>query len=324
MGAPALEIQTAGPSLSAHIKIARLDHWVKNVFVLPGLIVPLSLAPSAITNLDPLNLLVGVLGLSLITSSNYVLNEVLDAPYDRVHPIKRYRPVPSGSVSIPLAYVQWIALMAAGLAMGAWISWPLFWTLAALWAMGCIYNIPPVRSKDLPYVDVLTEAVNNPLRMLAGWYLSGTDIIPSSSLLISYWMIGCYFMGIKRFAEYREIANAEVSAAYRRSFRHYNEARLLNSIIFYGCCSMLFLGAFIILYRIELLLAFPLVALVMAVYFSLSFKPDSSAQRPEGLYREKSLMVTVVLCTIALITLLFVDVPALERHVQASPSFRLK
>ena len=38
-----------------------------------------------------------------------------------------------------------------------------------LWVMGCIYNIPPVRSKDLPYLDVLSEAVNNPLRMLAGW-----------------------------------------------------------------------------------------------------------------------------------------------------------
>jgi 4-hydroxybenzoate polyprenyltransferase len=322
--ASAINLETARPSLAAHIQIARLDHWVKNVFVLPGLIVPLSLEPSAVTNLDPVKLLVGVLGLSLVTSSNYVLNEVLDAPYDRVHPVKRHRPVPSGKVSIPLAYVQWIALMVTGLAMGAWISMALFWTLAALWVMGCIYNIPPVRSKDLPYVDVLTEAVNNPLRMLAGWYLSGTNIIPSSSLLISYWMIGCYFMGIKRFAEYREIANADVSAAYRRSFRHYNEARLLNSIIFYGCCSMLFLGAFIILYRIELLLAFPLVALVMAVYFSLAFKPDSSAHRPEGLYREKTLMLTVVLCMVALIGLLFVDVPALERHVQASPSFRLK
>ena len=37
--------------------------------------------------------------------------------------------------------------------------------------MGCVYNIPPVRSKDLPYVDVLSEAINNPIRMLAGWFI---------------------------------------------------------------------------------------------------------------------------------------------------------
>jgi 4-hydroxybenzoate polyprenyltransferase len=312
------------PTLSGHIRIARIDHWVKNVFVLPGIIVALSVDPGTVSNISIIDLVIGLLALSIITSSNYTINEVLDAPFDKVHPIKHERPVPSGQVNIPLAYVQWLALMAAGLAMAAVISWPFFFTLAALWIMGCVYNIPPARSKDLPYVDVLTESVNNPLRMLAGLYLSGTQVIPPSSLLISYWMIGCYFMGIKRFAEYREIANKSVSAAYRKSFKHYNEARLLNSIIFYGSCSMLFLGAFIALYRIELLVAFPLVAIVMAVYFSLAFKPDSSAQRPEGLYREKVLMAAVIICTVCLVLLLFIDIPALENHVRNSPAFSVR
>ena len=51
-------------------------------------------------------------------SSNYVINEVLDAPSDLSHPVKRHRPVPSGKVSIPLAYVQWIALMVVGVGLG--------------------------------------------------------------------------------------------------------------------------------------------------------------------------------------------------------------
>jgi decaprenyl-phosphate phosphoribosyltransferase len=307
------------PTLRGHIQIARLDHWVKNVFVLPGLVVAFSIDPLAMQSINVMQLLAGILAASIITSSNYVINEVLDAPFDRIHPIKRNRPVPSGQVSIPLAYMQWIVLMLAGLALAAWISWALFLTLAALWVMGCIYNIPPIRTKDVPYIDVLTESVNNPLRMLVGWFLSGTQVIPPSSLLTSYWMIGCYFMGIKRFAEYREIANATVSAKYRKSFSHYNESRLLNSIIFYGCCSMLFLGAFIAMYRIELLLSFPLVAIVMAVYFSLVFKPDSSAHRPEGLYREKWLMTAVSLCAIVMTALLFIDMPSLHKHLLATP-----
>jgi hypothetical protein len=40
--------------------------------------------------------------------------------------------------------------------------------------MGCIYNIPPIRSKDVPYIDVLSESINNPLRMLAGWFIAST------------------------------------------------------------------------------------------------------------------------------------------------------
>ena len=88
-----------------------------------------------------------------------------------------------------------------------------------LWVMGCIYNIPPVRSKDLPYVDVLSESVNNPLRMLAGWFIVGTASVAPASLLLSYWMVGCYFMAMKRYAEYREIGDPTRAAAYRQVVR---------------------------------------------------------------------------------------------------------
>ena len=179
--------------------------------------------------------------------------------------------------------------------------------------MGCLYNIPPVRTKDTPYLDVLSEAVNNPLRMLAGWFLTATLIVPPVSLLISYWMIGCYFMAIKRFAEYREIGDATRSTAYRKSFSYYNEQRLLVSIMFYGAHAMLFFGAFIMRYRLELILSFPLVSLVMAIYFSLAYKDDSAVQRPEGLYAEPALMTAVAGCAIVMMVLLFVDVSLLHR-----------
>ncbi len=126
-------------------------------------------------------------------------------------------------------------------------------------------------------------------------------------------MVGCYFMAIKRFAELRDIGNHHQSANYRKSFGFYNEQRLLVSIMFYGSVAMLFFGAFIMRYRIELVLAFPLVALVMAVYLSLAFEPDSAVQRPEGLYREPVLMGAVVACTVVMAILLFLNLPVLHR-----------
>ena len=62
--------------------------------------------------------------------------------------------------------------------------------------------------------------------------------------------------------------------------RRQSVERLLVSIMFYGSAAMLFLGAFVMRYRLELILAFPLVALVMAMYLDLSFKEDSAVQRP--------------------------------------------
>jgi len=301
------------PTLKGHLSIARADHWVKNVFVLPGVVVALSIDRGRVALLDPVTLLIGFLAICLITSSNYVINEVLDAPFDRKHPTKFRRPVPSGQVSIPLAYAQWIALMLAGLALSMRISMPFTLTMLTLWIMGCIYNIPPLRSKDLPYLDVLSESVNNPLRMLAGWYLTGTLAVPPTSLLISYWMVGCYFMAIKRYAEYRDINDPVRSAAYRKSFAYYTEQRLLVSIMFYAAQAMLFFGAFIVRYRLELILAFPLVSLVMAQYLALAFKPDSAVQRPEGLYKEPWLMASVVVCFLLMCALLFLDLPVLHQ-----------
>lgn len=303
----------ARPTLRGHIAIARVDHWFKNVFVIPGIIAAIGVDPKHVAPDIVQRIVLGLLSVCLVASSNYVINEVLDAPSDRAHPVKHARPVPSGLVSIPLAYVQWIALMVAGVWLGYQISLPFAVTVFILWVMGCIYNIPPVRSKDLPYVDVLSEAVNNPLRLLAGWFLVGTASVAPASLLLSYWMIGCYFMAMKRYAEYRDIADSKRAAAYRRSFAFYTEERLLVSIMFYGSAAMLFLGAFIMRYRLELILSFPLIALVMAMYLLLAFRPNSAVQRPEGLYREPTLMGAVVVCSAVLALLMIINIPVLAR-----------
>jgi uncharacterized membrane protein YfcA len=126
-------------------------------------------------------------------------------------------------------------------------------------------------------------------------------------------MIGCYFMAMKRYAEYRQIADPERAAAYRRSFAFYTEERLLVSIMFYGSAAMLFLGAFIMRYRLELILSFPLIALVMAMYLLLALKRDSPVQRPEELYREPTLMIAVLVCSAAIGVLMVVDIPGLGR-----------
>lgn len=309
---------TPGERLSGHIKIARFDHWVKNVFVLPGIIAALSLTPSVDYAVLAVSTVIGLLSVGMIASSNYVINELLDAPYDQAHPIKKHRPVPSGQVSTPLAYVQWIVMMLIGMGLAICVSRNFAIVMAILWLMGCVYNIPPVRTKERPYLDILSEAINNPLRLFAGWYIVGATAIPPASLLLSYWMVGCYFMAIKRFAELRDLPSREVAATYRASFAYYTTENLLISIMFYGSASMLFLGTFAIRYRVEWILAYPLIALVMATYLHIAFKPNSPAQAPERLYREPLLMIAVTSCALLLGVLLFVDLPWL--HTMLAPT----
>jgi 4-hydroxybenzoate polyprenyltransferase len=298
--------------LRAHLAIARLDHSIKNLFVLPGVIVPLSIGVRLPASQLAVRLLVAFISISRVACSNYVINEVLDAPFDRLHPVKKDRPAARGLVNIPLAYAQWLAMMVAGIVIGLTISRMFALVELVLWIMGCLYNFPPIRTKDVPYLDVTTESINNPLRMLLGWY-AVTALVPPVSLLVAYWMIGCYFMALKRFSELNEIGDRSVAGSYRASFRYYTPESLLVSVVFYASAAMLFLGAFIIRYRIELILGFPLVALTMAIYLKLAFQRDSAVQNPEKLYREPLLMGSFLATVTVMCLLLFIRMPRLEQ-----------
>ena len=84
------------------------------------------------------------------------------------------------------------------------------------------------------------------------------------------------------------------------------------SIVFYGSTAMLFFGAFAVRYRLELILAFPLIAeLIMAMYLSLAFQPSSPVEHPEKLYRERGLLRRSWPCSVLMVVLLFVDIPLL-------------
>jgi len=302
----------AAGRFAAHVSLLRLDHSVKQVFVIPGILIAASLTG---VTLSPELFLRTILGLSAVVagaSSNYVLNELLDAPFDRLHPTKSLRPAACRSVNAPLAYLQWLVCALIGFLLAFAVSKALFLSVLSLWIMGCCYNIPPIRMKDIPHLDVLSESINNPIRLCVGWYIVTSTVNPPASLLIAYWMLGAYFMALKRFSEYRQIG-CGTAVRYRRSFEVYTEHVLLTSVTFYAAAAMLFFGAFIMRYRMAMVFAFPFIALLMAAYFNLAFTDDSPVQNPEKLYREPRLMALLAVCSIVLIITSFVNLPWLAR-----------
>jgi decaprenyl-phosphate phosphoribosyltransferase len=303
---------STGRHLSAHVSLFRLDHSVKQVFVIPGIVIATSLTDATVNAALIYRTVLGLSAVVAVASSNYVLNELLDAPFDRLHPTKCQRPAALGNISFPFAYVQWLVSGLIGFLLAYSVSKALFLSVLGLWVMGCVYNIPPVRMKNIPYLDVLSESINNPIRLCVGWYIVTTSVIPPVSLLVAYWMLGAYFMALKRFSEYRQIG-CEPAMRYRRSFEFYTEEALLTSVLFYASTAMLFFGAFIMRYRMEMVFAFPMIALLMAVYFNLAFAQDSPVQNPEKLYREPRLMVLLAGCSVMLVVMSFVNLPWLAQ-----------
>jgi len=302
------------------VQIARIDHWFKNSFMVLGVILAVFYEPrvAAWSSLAPLAL--AVIATCLVASSNYVLNELLDAPHDRLHPEKKYRPVPSGRVRPALGYVEWLLLAIAGLAIALSINVYFFGSALLLWIMGIAYNVPPLRTKEWPYVDVLSESVNNPIRLLLGWFALVTGRFPPLSLAIAYWMIGAFFMAMKRYAEYRHIGDRRVAAAYRRSFAYYTEERLLISLFFYATACALFAGIFIVRYHPELILFVPFAAGLFAYYMKLGLQPDSPTQNPEKLYRQRGFVAYLIVCFAVFVALMFTSIPKIYDLFNVAPS----
>lgn len=306
--------------LRPYVQIARIDHWFKNAFMLLGIVLAGFYHPAVVSLAGVRNLLVAILATCLVASSNYTLNELLDGPNDKLHPEKRFRPVPSGKVKPSLAYVQWLILAAVGFALAATLNGYFLASAVWLWVMGVLYNVPPIRTKEWPYVDVLSESINNPIRLFLGWFALVTAAVPPMSLVISYWMVGAFFMAMKRFAEYRHIGDPKVAAAYRRSFAFYTEERLLVSLFFYATCCALFAGIFIVRYHLELILFSPFAAGLFAYYMHLGLRPDSPVQNPERLYKQRGFFAYMLLTTAMFLLLMFTSIPSLYWFFNVEPA----
>lgn len=309
-----------------YIHIARPDNWVKNVFMVPGMMFALAYFHTQINNILLLKIVIGFFSACFIASANYVINEYLDIEFDKYHPTKKHRSLVIHIVNPSIIYTQYIILALIGLILAYFISMK-FLSMAVLFLiMGIIYNVKPIRSKERVYVDVLTESINNPIRFAMGWFifspslgmpytkwdLNWINTFPPVSIIIAYWMGGAFLMATKRFAEYRMINNKTTAGLYRRSFQFYTENSLLVSMFFYGIACAFFLGIFLIKNRIELLLSFPFFALLFSWYLRIALLDDSPVQRIKGLHKRKWFMLYLVLFSMLICILMFIDIPWLH------------
>jgi len=303
--------------LREYIAIARPDHWTKNLFILPGLFLGKLVSGAPLSNLL-LPLLIGMAATCLVSSANYTINEWLDREFDRFHPKKRSRPSVSGGIRAGGVYLQYAVLIVGGIGLSALINPNFVYASSVLLLMGLLYNVRPFRTKDRPYLDVISESINNPIRLCMGWLITVPDALPPSTILLGYWFGGAFLMAVKRFAEFRTIGDSRVAGLYRRSFQTYTTETLLASAVFHAMAASLFLGVFLVKYRIELILSFPFVAGLFTWYLRMGMKENSAAQHPEKLLGEGPFMLYVGGLTVLMGSLFVVDIPILHKLLRVT------
>jgi hypothetical protein len=215
-------------------------------------------------------------------------------------------------VDARLIGAEYLFLLTLGLGLSYFLSFPIFLTEIILAVMGLVYNVKPLRSKDIAYVDVISESFNMGLRLLIGWFLITDDYLPPLSLFLGYWTAGAFLMAVKRLSEYRMFTDKSAAALYRQSLKTYSENSLLVSALFYAMMSVFFSGIFLIKYRIEFVVLIPFICVLFCYYLSLAYSADSAVWRPEKLYKEKKLILGVICLGVLALLLLFTDIPLLS------------
>ena len=305
-------------NIKCYISIARFDHWPKQIFMLAGVLLA-ALLLEDYSLLWSVNVLIGLLAVSLAASANYVINEWLDREFDLFHPTKKNRPGPLNLINSSGIYIEYVLFIVVSIMLALSINTSFLVCLIALLISGIIYNVKPFRTKDLIYLDVMSEALNNPLRLLLGWFVVSPNIVPPASLIIIFWLGGAFLMAMKRFAEYRFISEqhgAKQAGKYRASFKYYTSDRLLLLSFLMALLAGFCFATFVVKYRAEYLLLFPLVGLLFTYYLYLALQNNSIVQTPEKLFRDRPLILLTFVNVLAFVGLSGIELPLIQDLVR--------
>jgi decaprenyl-phosphate phosphoribosyltransferase len=287
--------------VTAYLKALRLERWPRSAAIFIGTAAVFFLCGDLILSSGSLEIIFRVSLSFLLTwaisTANYVVNEIVDAPTDIHHPIKRHRPLVEGKIKKRPFILLGLGLTALALALAAaFFSKAFVLSLLALLAAGFIYNIKPVRTKDVPFLDSISESANNPIRFLIGWYaFVPGHLFPPLSLLLAWWSFGNFLMTAKRLSEFRLLGDK--AADYRLSHKRYSRNLLLFGMI---TSTVVFLasGLFFIFSsgQFRLLIILPILLLSILLFFRKTLREKEVMEEPESLLRNPLIaLITLVL-----------------------------
>ncbi len=211
------------------LKAVRVEQWTKNGVVMMAWFFSVAdiSQREIVRGWESFLMAVAMAGaFSLVSSSFYLLNDISDFDSDRLHPVKRLRPVAAGQISRISAVRAALVLFAVGFAYPALVVMLLpsrtvaFGTILAYTVMQCLYT---GFLKRVPYLDVVTLSAGFVLRAIAG-----AAII---SAYISEWLLVCTFSLSMFLAFCKRKNEMETARESRAVLKHYHP-RVLAFLIF--------------------------------------------------------------------------------------------
>lgn len=191
------------------LRALRPLHWAKNVLVF----VPVVLAHRT-GDADAMTATaLAFAAFCLAASGAYLINDVRDAEFDRLHPSKRYRAIASGGLSAATAMTAGVLLMATGIATAWVVSVDVVWYLAAYGALSLLYSL---FLKRRVFLDVLALSALWTMRVLAGGVAARVEVSDWLLALSVFLFVGLALL--KRYADLGLLAASATDAVPGRGY----------------------------------------------------------------------------------------------------------
>ncbi len=276
------------PSL---VRTLRPEQWTKNLIVFAALLFGQRLLdPEAVTRS-----LAAFAVFCVLSGVVYLVNDLFDQDADRLHPIKRFRPIASGELSSGVA-VAWAGVLgAAALGAAAWLS-PLFALVAAAYLL--LFVLYSRWLKHIVILDVMSIAIGFVLRTVAG---AAVIDVPVSDWLLVCTVLLALFLGLSK-RRHELTLLADNATGHRRILDEYNPY-LLDQMI--GVVTASTLMAYIIYCTSQetierfgtrnLVLTVPLPIYGILRYLYLVHRRDGGGNPSELLITDRPLLICVAL-----------------------------
>lgn len=206
----------------------RPGQWVKNLFIFAGLIFSGNLFhPEVLIRVSN-----GFILFSVVASSIYIFNDIIDLEFDRAHPEKKNRPVAAGLLSVPAAYAGAIVLALAGLIGALTLDRVFFAILLSYLIINFAYTI---KIKKMVILDIMCIASGFVLRVFAGTELA--EVMPSDWLILCTIMLSLFLGFSKRR---HELATTGTDAlSHRKVLGEYSLSFLDQMIAVATACTVM-------------------------------------------------------------------------------------
>lgn len=296
------------------LKALRVNQWIKNLIVFTAIIFSGRLFDGD----SFLKTTYAFVVFCLLSSTSYVLNDIIDYPYDKKHPIKKNRPIASGQITIQEATFIVFILTLLSLIISLFFSINFFLLSLVFLLLHFFYSL---YLKKFPIIDIFSISFSFMLRAIGGEIASGFHI--PIWLLLTIFFISLFMATVKRHAE------LVLHGREARSSLFYYREHLLNfltttfaaiTIIAYSsytyfekppATSNIFSDSFSMLFptfeaRKWMMVTIPFVVYGIARYAQLLYEKEEG-ERPEKLITQDSpLTSTIFLWGIVIISLIYI------------------